>query len=419
MKILVYEDREYKNLYPLNLLRASYDIKCGAVTLLQRIKSILKNKYEISLHCRNYMAPRMREIHSNKINEISKDRYLLLNGNVVFTKEILKLLLSPPEKNVAYFYGKKLVASHFTAEQSFNLKSRIGSKENFPDAKFCKELGFEELELNKQMSLHIIEYPWDTIRYMLRTHLNDEVNPVRSRKVMSGKSVKSKKFINPKEITISKSAVIFPEVILDASAGRIIIEENTRIEPYTYIKGPVYIGNNCTVKSGSRIYGPCVIGEFSKVSGEIAESIFHSYVNKQHDGFIGHSYVCPFVNFGADTVTSDLKNNYSKIRCKLQGKEYDTGMNFLGSIIGDHSKTSINTMLNTGTIAGIFSNIFGGGFPMKEVLSFSWNETGKRPIPYKIDKALETAKIVMQRRGLEMSKAYENLLRFYSLKKSA
>ncbi|MBK6879158.1 MAG: hypothetical protein IPG99_22690 [Ignavibacteria bacterium] len=152
---------------------------------------------------------------------------------------------------------------------------------------------------------------------------------------------------------------------------------------------------NSLIKSGAKIYGPCVIGEGSKVAGEIAESIFHSFVNKQHDGFVGHSYICPFVNLGADTVTSDLKNNYSNIRQKFRGGDIDTGMRFLGSILGDHTKTSINTMLNTGTIAGIFANIFGGGFPSKNVRSFSWNEAGKTSEKYDFMKAIETAKIVM------------------------
>ena len=206
---------------------------------------------------------------------------------------------------------------------------------------------------------------------------------------------------------------IFAGVVLDASEGRVVIDENTVIEPFTYIKGPVYIGRNCLIKSGTKIYGPCVIGEFSKVAGEIAESVFHSYVNKQHGGFIGHSYICPFVNLGADTVTSDLKNNYSKVGMKINGESVNTGMQLLGSIIGDHSKTSINTMLNTGSMIGIFANIFGGGFPSKEIDSFSWNEAGKESVKYDIDKALETAKTVMNRRGIKMSEAYEELVRSY------
>jgi UDP-N-acetylglucosamine diphosphorylase/glucosamine-1-phosphate N-acetyltransferase len=239
--------------------------------------------------------------------------------------------------------------------------------------------------------------------YFLNKKENKDLNRIKERET----------FIEYKKIFAGKNVKILPGVVLDASEGRIVIEENTVIEPFTYIKGPVYIGKNSLIKSGTKIYGPCVIGEFSKVAGEIAESVFHSYVNKQHDGFVGHSYICPFVNLGADTVTSDLKNNYSKVGIKLSGENIDTGMQLLGSIIGDHSKTSINTMLNTGSMIGIFANIFGGGFPSKEIASFSWNEAGKQSEKYDIDKAIETARIVMSRRGLKMSEAYENLVRGY------
>ena len=137
-------------------------------------------------------------------------------------------------------------------------------------------------------------------------------------------------------------------------------------------------------------------------------------MNKQHDGFIGHSYICPFVNLGADTVTSDLNNNYSKIKIRLNGNEIETGMQFLGSIIGDHTKTSINTMLNTGTISGIFANIFGSGFPPKILRSFSWNESGRKSTAYELVKAVETAKIVMKRRRIDMSAEYAKLMGYYS-----
>ena len=129
---------------------------------------------------------------------------------------------------------------------------------------------------------------------------------------------------------------------------------------------------------------------------------------------MGHSYLCEWVNLGAGTSTSNLKNNYSKIMLKLKGKTVNTGSIFLGSIIGDHTKTSINTMLNTGSTIGISSNLYGGGFHSKNIPPFSWADAQSGTnVKYDIEKALITAKISMKRRNATMSKAYENLMRYY------
>ena len=413
MKILVYEDSGYKNLYPINLLRASFDITCGANTILQRIECILNNKFDISLHCRKVLAPYLREVHKNKINNISKDDHLLINGRVIFDEESLKYLLSKKEKNSYYTFNDEIIAAYVAKDKIHIIKEKAEGADNVLSKEFFEKQNFKSIRLKNELNIRVIKYSWDIIDYILHKGLEEDLNYYLNKKENKElKRIKEREtFIDYKKICIGKNVKIFPGVVLDASEGRIVIEENTVIEPFTYIKGPVYIGKNCLIKSGTKIYGPCVIGEFSKIAGEIAESVLHSYVNKQHDGFIGHSYICPFVNLGADTVTSDLKNNYSKVGMKLNGENINTGMQLLGSIIGDHSKTSINTMLNTGSMIGIFANIFGGGFPDKDIELFSWNETGKEPVKYDIDKAIETAKTVMNRRGIKMSRAYEEVVR--------
>ncbi len=416
MKILIYEDSGYKNLYPLNLLRASYDIHCGANTILHRIEKIINDKFEVTLHCRNSLIPYLKEFHKHKFNSISKDDYLLINGRVVFNEDSLKYLISRKEKNSCFIYNDNLIAAFITKDKIQSVKEKIESADNVLDKEFFEMIKLKSISLKDNFNVRVINYSWDVIDHILHGGLDEDLNYFlnlkENKKLQRIKNRES--FIEHKKIFVSKDAEIYPEVVFDASTGRIVIDEKTTIEPFTFIKGPVYIGKNCLIKSGSKIYGPCVIGESSKVAGEIAESVFHSYVNKQHDGFIGHSYICPFVNLGADTVTSDLKNNYSKIAISLDGKVVNTGMQFFGSMIGDHSKTSINTMLNTGSLVGIFANIFGGGFPSKDVGSFTWNESGKNSERYDIDKAIETAKIVMERREIKMSEAYENLVRSYS-----
>lgn len=414
MKILIYEDSGYKNLFPLNMLRASYEIRCGANSILERVESIAGKKSEIVLHCRNILSEYLKESFDRKINFISKDDYLLLNGRVVFTDKSIKQFISHRQGNTVFKTKAGVIAAFIPRENFQMLKSKVENPDDniFGDG-FFEDKTFEKIILKDEFNAKVINHPWDSIDYILHGGLETDFDYFK-RLNRRFKSVrKEKNFINPERISISKKVKIYPGVVLDASEGDIFIDEKTFIEPFTFIKGPVYIGKNCLVKSGAKIYGPVVIGEKSKVAGEIAESVFHSFVNKQHDGFVGHSYICPFVNLGAGTVTSDLKNNYSKIRMKSGNEEINSGMQFLGSIIGDHSKTSINTMLNTGSIIGIFANIFGAGFPEKEIKSFSWCNAGSDSKRYDIDKAINTAKIVMDRRGISMSKAYEKLVRSY------
>lgn len=420
MKILIYEDDKFKNLFPLNMMRGVFDIKIGINSIKERIEYISGNKFETELLCRKSIASYISEIHSNKINQISKDNYLLLNGRVIFSESSLKYLLSKKDKNSFYFFKNEIIAAFISKDISLQLKSAIDINiDGVVSNELLTGLKLNQINLNDEFDVTVINYPWDVINYMLHNGLSDDFNyfGIENKKYLKHKDYNN--FIDYKEIFISKTAILKPNVVLDASEGKIIIDENAVIEPFSYIKGPAYIGKNTLLKSGTKIYGPCVIGENSKVSGEIAESVFHSFVNKQHDGFIGHSYICPFVNLGADTVTSDLKNNYSKIKINFnkEGNEISTGMQLLGSIIGDHSKTSINTMLNTGTIIGIFANIFGGGFPDKVIDSFAWFDSGKKSDEiqpkYDLVKAIETAKIVMKRRNLDMSGNYEDLVKIY------
>lgn len=399
------------------MLRASYDLKCGANTILKRIESIIKNKFEIFLHCRNILSDYLKEVYPEKVNQIIKDDYLILNGRVIFTENSIKYLLSKKEKNSYYGYKNEIIAAYITKDNFKSLKSKVENTgdENVFDKEFFAKINLKKAELKDDFEIKVINYSWDLIDYLKHGGLDEDFKYYFENK--ENKKLRSisreHNFINHKKIFITKNVKLLPGVILDASDGIIVIDDNSVIESFVFIKGPVYIGKNCLIKSGAKIYGPSVTGENSKVAGEIADSIFHSYVNKQHDGFAGHSYICPFVNLGADTVTSDLKNNYSKIRMKTENAEVDSGMQFLGSIIGDHSKTSINTMLNTGSMIGIFANIFGGGFHDKEIKSFSWNDAGKSSERYDIDKAIDTAKIVMERRGIKMSKSYEKLVRSY------
>jgi UDP-N-acetylglucosamine diphosphorylase/glucosamine-1-phosphate N-acetyltransferase len=147
-----------------------------------------------------------------------------------------------------------------------------------------------------------------------------------------------------------------------------------------------------------------------KVGGEVEGAIIHSFSNKQHDGFLGHAYLGMWVNLGADTNNSDLKNNYGTVKVVIDGTQVDTGSMFMGLVMGDHSKSSINSMFNTGTVVGVSSNVFGSGFPPKSVPSFAWGGS-EGMTTYEIERALDVARRVMGRRKVELTKAEEAVLR--------
>ena len=199
---------------------------------------------------------------------------------------------------------------------------------------------------------------------------------------------------------------------LNDDDGPIIIEEDVTIMEGAMIRGPVHICKGSVIKMGAKIYGPTIIGPYCKISGEVSNSIFLGYSNKAHDGFLGHSIIGEWCNIGAGTSNSNLKNNYETVKMwdYWDKKFKDSEKQFLGLYMGDHTKCAINTSFNTGTTVGVNCNIFGSGFPRNYISSFSWGGTSGYK-DYDIEKALQTAKIVMKRRGVKMSSEYEKMLR--------
>jgi len=199
---------------------------------------------------------------------------------------------------------------------------------------------------------------------------------------------------------------------LNDDDGPIVLEENVVIMEGAMIRGPVHICKGSVIKMGAKIYGPTVIGPYCKIGGEVSNCIFLGYSNKSHEGFLGHSIIGHWCNIGAGTSNSNLKNNYDTVKMwdYSCNKFKDSEQQFLGMYMGDHSKCAINTSFNTGTTIGVNCNIFGAGFPRNYIPSFSWGGTSGYK-DYNIDHAVETAKIVMSRRNIDMSLEYEKMLR--------
>lgn len=199
---------------------------------------------------------------------------------------------------------------------------------------------------------------------------------------------------------------------MNSETGPIYIGRNAEIMEGSCVRGPFVLGESATLKMGTKIYGATTIGPYSKVGGEVSNSVIMGYTNKGHDGFIGNSVIGEWCNLGADTNCSNLKNNYGSVRVwnyRLE-KMVDTGLQFCGLIMGDHSKTGINTMLNTGTVVGVAANIFGGGFPDKFIPSFSWGGAHGFET-FELDKAFEVAERMMDRRGVKFTDADREILR--------
>lgn len=199
--------------------------------------------------------------------------------------------------------------------------------------------------------------------------------------------------------------------MFNAADGPIYLGPDADVMEGSIIKGRVAICEHAQVKMGTKLYGDSTIGPYSRVGGEVSNSVLLGYSNKGHDGFLGNSVLGEWCNLGADTNNSNLKNNYSTVKSwsYSAGKEISTGLQFCGLMMGDHSKCGINTMFNTGTVVGVAANIFGGGFPPKFIPSFSWGGAEGFEI-YQFEKAIETADRVMQRRGKTLTDADRQIL---------
>jgi UDP-N-acetylglucosamine diphosphorylase/glucosamine-1-phosphate N-acetyltransferase len=218
--------------------------------------------------------------------------------------------------------------------------------------------------------------------------------------------------VNAQNIFIGRNVVLKPGVVLDASGGPIYIADQAEILPNAVISGPVYVGEKTLIKAAAKIYGGTNIGPVCKVGGEMENSTLLGYTNKQHDGFLGHSYLGEWVNLGAGTENSDLKNNYHSVKIQHNAsREVNSDRQFVGCCIGDHTKTGIKTMLATGSVIGCFNNIYGAGFQPKYLPPFTWNDNSAPPAEHQLEQAIQTAKIVMARRGFELSKEQEKIYR--------
>lgn len=408
--LIVYEDDKISNLYPLTLTRPVFELRCGVFTLREKLERKLlkfaktkkgacwgRKNFEIWLHTRPYLS----KLFPNGVVDWKnlKDRYkwvTLINGRALVNMDLLKDF-DPSWEGRYVCKGTTVVA---------NISSNRIAKLNIDQAPIGEEV-FADMD-EAEIEANLITYPWDLIK--LNGHEIDlDFDLIRDRQPRT-KLPRSAHLLGKQRISIGKNAEIGAGVVIDAREGAVNIGENAIIMANACLKGPLHIGRNSIIKMGACIYGETSIGDVCKVGGEVAESIIQGYSNKQHEGFLGHSYLGSWVNIGAGSNTSDMKNNYSTVRLRIDGKDVDSGETFVGLFMGDHSKCGIGTVFNTGTIVGVCCNIFGAGYPPKYIPSFCWGGNGVFQ-EYKLDKALAVARRAMQRRNQDLSDSEENILR--------
>lgn len=388
--ICIYEDETYKNLLPLVYLQPVYDLKCGILSIREKIENYFAGS-KLILHSRKTLQNLLRKNNPDiNVNSFKDDKILFINGRLLPEEKIIEKLKSI--KSDIIFQNKDTVVAAFLSGN--NLKNFAENQSDLMD-------GFTALDIEKvNVDAELFRYPWDLI-----SANNEEIK--KDFKLLVNKNEEPKNyigvhFIKCKDIFIGNEVIIKPNVVIDAEDGPVYIDDNVKILPNVYIQGPAYIGKNSLVRSSAQIYEGTSIGQVCKVGGEIENSVIHSYSNKQHEGFLGNSYLGSWVNIAAGSNTSDLKNNYGNIRVRIHSQEVDTGLQFVGLIMGDHSKCGINTMFNTGTVVGVSCNIYGGDFPPKYIPSFSWGGSNGF-VEYDLRKAVEVAKTVKARRNVSMS----------------
>jgi UDP-N-acetylglucosamine diphosphorylase/glucosamine-1-phosphate N-acetyltransferase len=254
-----------------------------------------------------------------------------------------------------------------------------------------------------------VDYSWDIFSENKRALDDDYVLITKGRK--SQPISKTNQVINLENIFLEEGAKVECS-ILNATDGFIYIGKDAEVMEGCLVRGSFSLGEESHLRMGAKIYGPTTIGPHCRVGGEVTRSVLFGYSNKAHDGFLGDSVIGEWCNLGADTNNSNLKNNYSRVKMWNYKEEafISTGLTFCGLMMGDHSKCSINTMFNTGTVVGVSTNIFGHGFPPKLVPSFSWGGSEGFDT-YRIEEAIEVAQRVYERRGKTFENTEKNILK--------
>lgn len=398
LQIIIYEDENYKNFYPLTNFRPTSVLRAGILPLYGRIKKYFPNA-DLFLTCRSNLTPMVvKEVSDIPVNIIKKnsDKFLLLNGRLRDFGD-LRANIEKTKASTIFYNNDEAVAIYLNPDITSQLPP-------IADINIIADLINDRKEeiIDFHTTATLYNYNWEIMADIEKEICADF--EFFKDKMVTPANVRvhdSATLLGLENIYLGEGVEIMPGAVVDATDGPVYIDAFTKVESFAALYGPLYIGPNSLILQGK--ISSSSIGHTCRVGGEVEWSVFQSYVNKYHAGFVGHSYVGSWVNFGAMTTNSDLKNNYGNIRTRLNGKGVDTKSPKVGSFIGDHTKFGIGTLLNTGINIGVCCNIFGGTLVTdKEVKPFSWGMTGAYH-KNQVDKVIESARIVYSRRNVEMS----------------
>lgn len=409
MHLCVFEDEGAAHFLPLVHTRAVYDLRVGIRSQLAALREAFGSPGTL-LHSRSQVAAVTGQENDLVVNRIPEGLgVLFVNGRWVVEEgavlERIRAVMDEPEGLLFTHKGRVLAAWVPNASQRY-----VGSDAVKPDL-------FDGFPIEEIEEVRMIERLWDVQEELEPALLRDYDVLTQGLYLFErpGVTVSDGAVLHESErIRIGPGSVIRPGAVLNAEGGPIFLGDDVEVEEGAVIKGPAYVGSKSVVMSGADIHC-CSFGYYTKVGGQVQSSIIHSLSNKAHSGYLGNSYVGRWCNLGADTNVSNLKNDYgeTKMYDAVDGDFTRTGRTFLGLVMGDHSKSGINTMFNTASVVGVCCNVFGAGFMPRFIPSYSWGEPGSFS-EYRLEKALEVADVVMRRRDRTLTDTHrENLEEVY------
>ncbi len=379
MNVILFDlEQSWKNLLPLTYTRPVSEIRIGILTIKQKWDK------ELNTNC----SHSTKSYLSKKFPIKEHPDSLFINGSLCPTPALASEI-------------KKLKPMQALVKNN-EVLALVG------EAKHVKALlDHEKIEF-KQDILNVANV-WDVFQKngeALKLDFELLTKNKKSQALSSSVTV-----IGNKELIFLEEGAKAEACILNTTSGPIYLAKDAEIMEGSAVRGPFALGEHSALKLCTKIYGPTTIGPHCKVGGEVNNSVIFGFSNKAHDGFLGNSVVSEWCNLGADTNNSNLKNNYGNVKLfnYAQNKMVDSGLQFCGLIMGDHSKTGINTMLNTGTVVGVGANIYGGSFPATHIPSFSWGGSDGFET-YKLDKLFETAEKVFERRSMKLDNTEKEIL---------
>jgi len=380
---------------PLALGRPLWELRCGMTSLEEKFVAKI-NPNDVAYFVPDYMADFYRTRVKKPVNDVT----VLAGDDLILVDPLVKV----EDLKVPAQAASKIALD----EQGRLLYARIskGDIERRPADTIEKfTASARESVPNVTCKLRKWNYIWDLV--LANAELITADFAAAGQRGIEG-TIEQPVAIrgSKKDIYVAPRARVHPMVTIDAENGPVYVDEGAEIQPFSRIEGPCYIGKEATLL-GAKCREGNTIGPFCRIGGEVEASIIHGYSNKYHDGFIGHSYIGEWVNLGALTTNSDLKNDYSDVSVSLDGRQFiDTGSTKVGSLVGDHVKTSIGTLLNTGSYLGAMAIVMATGKPLpKFIPSFAWFVEGIVTKGFGKTRLYETAKMAMSRRGCEWSAA--------------